>query len=233
MKKFYAPAGFDRRNVFNFQYVYNLPQFRGSNKLIQLTAGGWEYSGVTQLWGGSPCLNGASPTSSSCDLNSSGNLGNGGFGIIRPDYIGGPIRITPSHNQPAGQNPMWYNPAAFASPAPGSFGDFHRNTIYGPGILNFNMALYKNFNFTENTRIQLRFEGSTSSTTHSGQTSTTACRRLPSALPSPVTTPAVQARSPAHAIRASCNSEANSTSNSLLKAGLMRHGSGHFWPDLN
>ena len=159
LKKFYAPAGFDRRNVFNFQYVYNLPQLKGSNKLIQLAAGGWEYSGVTQLWGGSPCLSGASPTSSSCDLNSNGNLGNGGFGIIRPDYIGGPIRINPSHNEPAGQNPMWYNPAAFASPAPGSFGDFHRNTIYGPGILNFNMALYKNFNFTENTRIQLRFEG--------------------------------------------------------------------------
>jgi hypothetical protein len=124
-----------------------------------LTAGGWEYSGVTQLWGGSPCLNGTSPTSDGCDLNSNGNLGNGGFGHIRPDYIGGPIRVSPSHNQPAGQNPMWYNPAAFASPAPGSFGDFHRNSIYGPGILNFNMALYKNFNFTENTRIQLRFEG--------------------------------------------------------------------------
>src|ERR1700722_5806460 len=159
LKKFYAPAGFDRRNVFNFQYVYNLPQFKGSNKLIQLAAGGWEYSGVTQLWGGSPCLNGSSPTSDGCDLNSNGNLGNGGFGHIRPDYIGGPIRVSPSHNQPAGQNPMWYNPAAFASPAPGSFGDFHRNSIYGPGILNFNMALYKNFNFTENTRIQLRFEG--------------------------------------------------------------------------
>ena len=49
-------------------------------------------------------------------------------------------------------------PGSFAVPAPGSFGDFHRNTIYGPGIANFNMSLFKNFNFTENTRIQLRFE---------------------------------------------------------------------------
>ena len=125
---------------------------------MQLTAGGWEWSGVTQLWSGSPCLSGASPTADGCDLNSSGNLGNGGFGHIRPDYIGGQIKTSHSHSQPAGQNPMWYNPAVFASPAPGSFGDFHRNSIYGPGILNFNMALYKNFNFTENTRIQLRFE---------------------------------------------------------------------------
>jgi Carboxypeptidase regulatory-like domain/TonB-dependent Receptor Plug Domain len=158
IKKFYAPAGFDRRNVFNFQYVYNLPNFKGENKLVQLTAGGWEYSGVTQFWSGSPCLSGDSPTDDGCDLNSNGNLGDGGFGHIRPDYIGGQIRIKPSHSQPAGQNPMWYNPAVFAQPAPGSFGDFHRNTIYGPGILNFNMSLFKNFNFTENTRLQLRFE---------------------------------------------------------------------------
>ncbi len=155
---FYAPAGFDRRNVFNFQYVYNLPDFRGENKLVQLTAGGWEYSGTTQFWSGSPCLSGDNPTDDGCDLSSSGNLGNGGFGHIRPDYIGGAIKTSHSHSQPAGQNPTWFNPAVFASPAPGSYGDFHRNSLYGPGILNFNMALYKNFNFTENTRIQLRLE---------------------------------------------------------------------------
>ena len=160
LKHFYAPAGFDRRNVFNFQYVYNLPDFRGHSKLVQLTAGGWEYSGVTRVWGGSPCLSGDSPTDDGCDLtvNNGGNLGNGGFGHIRPDYLGGQIKTSHSHSQPAGTNPMWYNPAVFAVPAPGSFGDFGRNTIYGPGILNFNMSLFKNFNFTENTRVQIRFE---------------------------------------------------------------------------
>jgi hypothetical protein len=158
LKRFYAPAGFDRRNVFNFQYVYDLPAFKGESKLVQLTAGGWEYSGVTQFWSGSPCLSGDSPTDDGCDLNSNGNLGDGGFGHIRPDYIGGQIKTPHSHNQPAGQNPMWYNPAVFAQPAPGSFGNFGRNTIYGPGILNFNMALFKNFNFTENTRLQIRVE---------------------------------------------------------------------------
>jgi hypothetical protein len=54
---------------------------------------------------------------------------------------------------------MWYNPAVFASPANGSFGNFHRNSIYGPGVANWNMALFKSFNFTESMRLQLRFEG--------------------------------------------------------------------------
>jgi hypothetical protein len=156
LHSFYAPAGYDRRNVFNFQYVYNLPEFRGHSKLVQLTAGGWEYSGVTQFWSGSPCLNGTS--GDGCDLNSSGNLGNGGFGHIRPDYVGGQILTPHNHNQPKGQNPMWFNPAVFAAPAPGSFGNFHRNSIYGPGVANFNMSLFKNFNFTETVRVQLRFE---------------------------------------------------------------------------
>lgn len=158
LKRFYAPAGFDRRSVFNFQYVYNLPDFKGANKLVQLTAGGWEFSGVTQFWGGSPCLANNSPTGDSCDLISSGNLGNGGFGHIRPDYIGGTILTPHHHDVPAGQFPQWYNPAVFASPANGSFGNFHRNTIYGPGVDNWNMSLFKNFLFTENMRFQLRFE---------------------------------------------------------------------------
>jgi hypothetical protein len=159
LKKFYAPAGFDRRNVVNIQYVYNLPDFKGSNKLMQLTAGGWEISGVSQFWSGSPCINsGAGGAGDSCDLQSSGNLGNGGFGHIRPDYVGGPIRIHPSHNQPAGVNPMWFNPAAFAVPANGSFGNFGRNTIVGPGVDNYNVSVYKNLNITESVRFQLRLE---------------------------------------------------------------------------
>ncbi len=87
-------------------------------------------------------------------------LADGGqsFGHIRPDYIGGPIITPHNHNEPAGQFPMWFNPAAFAVPANGTYGNFRRNSIYGPGVDNWNMSLFKNFNFTENTRIQLRFE---------------------------------------------------------------------------
>ncbi len=113
LKNFYAPAGFDRRNVFNFQYVYDLPQFKGSNKLVQLTAGGWEWSGVTQLWSGSPCLKGDSPTDDGCDLNvSSGRQtwATAGFGHIRPDYIGGAIKTLPQPQSAGGTEPHVVQP---------------------------------------------------------------------------------------------------------------------------
>jgi hypothetical protein len=54
---------------------------------------------------------------------------------------------------------MWFNPAVFAVPANGTFGNFHRNSIYGPGVDNWNFSVFKNFVFTESTRVQLRFEG--------------------------------------------------------------------------
>jgi hypothetical protein len=157
--KFYAPAGYDRRNVFNLQYVYNAPSLRGSNKLLQEVAGDWELSGTVQFWSGTPCLSGASPSNDGCDLNSTGNLGNGGFGHIRPDYIGGSWAASHTHHVAANASPTWFNPAVFAVPANGSFGNFHRNTIYGPGINNWNFSVYKNFSVHEDTRFQLRFEG--------------------------------------------------------------------------
>lgn len=160
LKAFYAPAGYDRRNVVNLQYVYNLPSFRQFDKLVQESIGGWEISGTTQFWSGSPCLSGASPTDDACDLSSSGNLGNGGFGHIRPDYVGGSWSEPHSHHLPAGQFPLWFNPAAFAVPANGSFGNFRRNSIYGPGVDNWNFSVFKNFPITEGgSHIQLRFEG--------------------------------------------------------------------------
>ena len=156
LKAFYAPAGYDRRNVANIQYVYNLPDFRGHSKLVELTAGGWEISGVSQYWSGSPCMNSsAGGAGDSCDLQSSGNLGNGGFGHIRPDYAGGQIRIKPGHLD---NTPMWFSPAAFSVPQNGSYGNFKRNTIYGPGIDNYNLSVYKNLNITESVRFQLRVE---------------------------------------------------------------------------
>lgn len=156
LKKFYGPAGYDRSNVFNLNYVYNLPEFRGSNALVRYALGGWEWTGITRFWSGSPALN---PGQSQSDLISNGNLGNGTGGFIRPDYIGGGKTYTNhSHNVPAGQNPTWFNPAVFARPADGSFGNVRRNWLRGPGINNWDMSLFKNFIFTENTRVQLRFE---------------------------------------------------------------------------
>ena len=52
----------------------------------------------------------------------------------------------------------WYNPGAFVTPAPYTFGNVARNTMRGPDDRDFDFALLKNFRITETKRVQFRSE---------------------------------------------------------------------------
>ncbi len=52
----------------------------------------------------------------------------------------------------------WFNTAAFAAPAAGFFGNAGTGIIRGPGIVNFDMALYKTFLVTEHHAFEFRAE---------------------------------------------------------------------------
>ena len=53
---------------------------------------------------------------------------------------------------------FWINPNAFRQTAPLKFGTSGRNIIYGPAAWNWDLSLFKNFDFTERVRLQLRGE---------------------------------------------------------------------------
>ncbi|MEO7144010.1 MAG: hypothetical protein ABI165_10990 [Bryobacteraceae bacterium] len=53
---------------------------------------------------------------------------------------------------------QWFNTAVFQKPAFGKFGNAGPGTITGPGLVNFDMGLYKDFAFTEKRRLQFRSE---------------------------------------------------------------------------
>jgi len=91
----YGPAGYDRTNVFNVDYVYTLPELRDKGAILKYVVGGWELSGITRYWSGNPFT-----------ITSNGNPGTLG-GAVRPDYLGGPI--TPNQNRL-----QWFNPLVFA-----------------------------------------------------------------------------------------------------------------------
>ena len=76
----------------------------------------------------------------------------------RPNLIGDPFAgVSHKFSQAAGGAP-WINPAAFAQPAPGTFGDFRRNQIYGPGFASVDLSVFKNIPITERVKLQLRAE---------------------------------------------------------------------------
>ena len=151
----YAPAGFDRTHTFTVNYVYTLPLLQNRNALVKYTLGGWEFSGITRFWSGTPF----SPLCGNCNP---GNLDGGGqgrysvsgtnYGGARLDYAGGEL-------YPATQTVQQYiNLAAFARPAEGTQGSLGRNALRGPGINQWDISLFKNINFTENVKFQLRLE---------------------------------------------------------------------------
>ncbi len=124
----YGPTGLDRRQVLVLNYIYALPFFKDATGLVKGTLlGGWTLSGITLCETGLP-LNVAI---------SSDNLGLGGNTTDRPNIVS-------NLNYP-GTVAEWFNTAAFAMPAAGTFGDAQEGAVRGPGRVNFNLQMYKNF----------------------------------------------------------------------------------------
>lgn len=71
-----------------------------------------------------------------------------------PDYNGAPLDL---NGNPRNGKP-YFNTAAFSDNALGTPGNASRRSFYGPGMLNFDLALLKSFAFTEVRVLQLRFE---------------------------------------------------------------------------
>jgi len=146
-----SDTGFDRRQVLNISYVYNLPWFtKSSNTAARMILGGWTVSGITFFENGLP---------QRAAYSGSDTLGLGGGTSNRPDQVA-KVTLPKTFSQ-------WFSTSSFADPvAPWNggpnqgFGDAAKDAIKGPGIQNWNISLFKSIPFTkgEGPRIDLRFE---------------------------------------------------------------------------
>jgi hypothetical protein len=145
-------GAFDRRNVFNANYVYNLPFFaHTSNSLLHQTLGGWEFSGITVIETGTPITIGYGPDT----------IGLGG-GADTP--INNRASLVSGVSYPKTVK-AWFSTSSFAAPvAPWlggtnqGFGTSRKDAVYGPGLFNFNLSLFKTFAITERVKFEMRFE---------------------------------------------------------------------------
>jgi hypothetical protein len=145
----WGPAGFDRTSVLTFDYVYQLPDFaKQANGFAKALVNGWEVSGVTRFWSGTPFT-----------IGSNGNPGTLGGGI-RANYLGGdPYGDDSVKKQFLRPDLVYVNPFVWARPADGTLGNTGRNIIRGPGINQWDFSIFKNFQFIESMKAQFRFEG--------------------------------------------------------------------------
>jgi outer membrane receptor protein involved in Fe transport len=148
----YAPANFDRTQIFAGNYVYNLPHLERSNRLVRAVTNGWQLSGVTQITSGAPFT----PTLNIGGVNSQNITGNV---VANAMSEGARVGVLPGCNPYTGSdNPFnRINTSCFVAPQPGSLGlESGLNWLRAPGSINFDMSLQKEFVLKERLRFQFR-----------------------------------------------------------------------------
>jgi hypothetical protein len=84
------------------------------------------------------------------NLNSS-PLNNGAGS--RPNQVG-----NPNLNRSQRTLTKWFDPTVFTSPALYTYGNEMRNELYGPGRVNLDFSLFRDFTIRENVKLQFRCE---------------------------------------------------------------------------
>ncbi|HLO00129.1 MAG TPA: TonB-dependent receptor [Pyrinomonadaceae bacterium] len=146
-------SNFDVQHRLSASYSYDLPFGKGgrylaNNGWISTMLSGWQSFGIVTLQSGRPFT-----VALLADIDNSGT-GRSilGFGANdRPNIVGDPRLDERSPER-------WFNAAAFAFPAPGTFGNVGRNTLDGPGYQNVNLSVLKNTSLSEQFNLQLRAE---------------------------------------------------------------------------
>ena len=138
-------SGNDIRHRFVFSTVYQLPvgrsrQFKINNRALDLVAGGWSIGTILELRTGTPL----SPVMLT---NTTNSFSDG----ERPNVVGNPNLSSPTIAE-------WFNTAAFAAPPAYVFGDAGRTFGTGPGAVNLDGSLLKDFSITERIVTQFRAE---------------------------------------------------------------------------
>ena len=155
------------------------------NGIADAVLGGWQVGGVYNARAGSPitvaitrpdtvfqcnnsagCVLGGNSVPNGFVVSALPSGTNSGFiGVIntpggnasrntrRPDLLPG---VNPFLD--LGNGMRYLNPAAFAMPAPGTYGNLPRNFLKGPTFHQFDLTLQKRFRFTETMNLEFRSE---------------------------------------------------------------------------
>jgi len=152
-----ASSGYDRRQIFQGNYVYNLPFLNKGTGLMHSLLGGWQVAGTFIDETGLPVASGFSGENDPVGL---------GGGYTNRMNIVSKIQYHKKVND-------WFGTVADGGatvdpqglPVPGyaggpnlGFGNGRRDSFVGPGRVNFTTSLYKNFAVTERTHFEFRAE---------------------------------------------------------------------------
>ena len=142
---------FDMRHRLLLNYTYEFPfgdrrRWLGQGGPAARVIGNWQMSGNTTIQSGNPFT-----------ATVRGNLGNFGgraaISNLRADATGVPVDLSSTMRT----TQEFFDTAAFTLPAAGEFGDAGRNTIPGPGMVNFNTSIDRFFTLSKEKGVRADF----------------------------------------------------------------------------
>jgi hypothetical protein len=145
----YAQCYWDTKHVLNGYAVYDLPFGRGKqfghdiSTVANAVAGNWAISPSFTWHGGFPLDLRAGDVSGTQDIFSP-----------RPD-CNGPVSY-PKTSVPGGK--LWFDPSSFSQPTSGFGNCPSQGPVIGPGYINTDVSLQKNFPIAETMRVQFRVD---------------------------------------------------------------------------
>ena len=142
LKNDWGSSTFDTRHIMTSFVSYDLPHW--TNFASRLT-NGWQLNSLFTFTSGSPI-----------NIVAGTNVSGTSEGKDRADLVGDPYANIPVlTNTRAVQ---YFNPAAFARPAAGTFGNLGRDPIYGPGFGSVDFSVFKKIPIAERISGQFRVE---------------------------------------------------------------------------
>ena len=142
-----ALAGFDRPQNFRVGWLAELP-FGAGKQFLQSgvgakVLGGWQVNGIFSAYSGTPFTVAAS----SASLNAPGE-----------SQTADQVKATVAKLGGIGASSPYYDPTAFAAVTQVRYGTSGRNILRGPGLVNVDASLFRNFRISERWAAQLRGE---------------------------------------------------------------------------
>lgn len=145
-----ALSAFDLRHNLVASFNWRMPVEELLGRVNRLTSR-WTLSGITRFSSGLPVT-----LFNNNDTSLLGTIPNGinSDGLDTPDYTPGDLAVNTNPRNGIAA----FNTALFGMPAIGTLGTAARRFFYGPGMVNFDLALMKSVAFSETRALDLRFE---------------------------------------------------------------------------
>ncbi len=128
--------------------VYALPQLTQFREVTRALLGGWQANTIVSLQSGTPI--------NVSITNDQANVG--GIGTQRPNFVHTPKSTCGRSSYTSGAKVSCLDATAYSLPAPYTFGNLHRNDISGPGQINVNYSMFKDFRLFDRLSAQFRAE---------------------------------------------------------------------------